>query len=90
MTGVAPRDWPVTGQVFRRVAMTPETEIVKTRFGADPNGSAAAAMTTDTRVGAAPIGEVVMTLTTVHRALFVVRKAEDQWLATAHEGFTQH
>ena len=70
--------------------MTPETEVVKARFGTDPNGSAAAAMATDTRVGAGPIGEVVMTQNTVHRAMFVVRKAQDQWLAAAHEGFTQH
>ena len=70
--------------------MTPETELVKARFGTDPNGSAAAAMTTDTRVGAAPIGEVVMTVKTVHRAVLVVGKTQDQWLATAHEGFTQH
>ena len=70
--------------------MTTETEVVKTRFGADLNDRAAAAMTTDARILAALIGEVVMTLNTVHRAMFVVRKAEDQWLATAHEGFTQH
>ena len=69
--------------------MTPETELVKARLGTHPNG-AAAAMTTDTRVGAGPIGEVVMTLNTVHRAMFVVREAQDQWLATAYEGFTQH
>ena len=77
MTGVAPRDWPVTDQVRRRVAMTPETKVVKARFGTDPNGSAATAMTTDTRLGTALIGEVVMTLNTVHRAMFVVRKAQD-------------
>ena len=69
--------------------MTTETEVVKARFGADSNGSAAAAMTTDARIGTAPIGEVVMTLNTVHRAMFVVRKVEDQRLATAQERLTQ-
>ena len=41
--------------------MTTETEVVKARLGADSNLSAAAAMTTDARIGAALIGEVVMT-----------------------------
>ena len=69
--------------------MTTETEVVKARFGADLNGSAAAAMTTDARIGTAPIDEVVMTLNAVHRAMFVVRKAQDQRLTTAQEWFTQ-
>jgi hypothetical protein len=57
--------------------MTPETKVVKARLGTNPNGSAATAMTADTRLGAAPIGEIVMTLNTVHRAMLVVRKAQD-------------
>jgi len=61
MAGIAPRDRPVTDQVRRRVAMTTETEVVKARLGTDSNLSAAAAMTTDARIGAALIGEVVMT-----------------------------
>ena len=61
MAAIAPRDRPVTDQVRRRVAMTTETEIVKARLGADSNLSAAAAMTTDARIAAALIGEVVMT-----------------------------
>ena len=77
MAGVAPRDRPVTGQVRRGVAMTTETEVVKARFGADPNGRAAAAMTTDARVSTAPIDEVVMTRDAVHLAVFVVRKTQD-------------
>ena len=61
MAGIAPRDRPVTDQVRRRVAMTTQTEVVKARLGTDSNLSAAAAMTTDARIGAALIGEVVMT-----------------------------
>ena len=41
--------------------MTTQTEVVKARLGTDSNLSAAAAMTTDARIGAALIGEVVMT-----------------------------
>jgi len=89
MAGVAPRDRPVTRQVRRGVAMTTETEVVKARFGADPNGRAAAAMTTDARIGTAAIGEVVMTLNAVHRAMFVVRKAQGQRLTTTQERFAQ-
>jgi hypothetical protein len=69
--------------------MTTETEVVKARFGADSNVSAAAAMTTDARVRTAAIGEVVMTLNAVHRAMFVMRKVEHQWLAAAQKRFTQ-
>ncbi len=68
--------------------MTTETEVVKARFGTDPNVSAAAAMTTDARVFTAPIEEVVMTLNAVYRAMFVVRKAQGQRFTTAHERFT--
>ena len=70
--------------------MTTEAEVMKARLGAHPNGSTAAAMTADTRVATGPVDEIVMTLNTVHRAMFVVREAQDQWLATAYEGFTQH
>jgi len=69
--------------------MTTKTEVMKARFGAGPNGSAAAAMTTDARIFTAAIGEVVMTLNAVHRAMFVVRKAQGQRLTTAQERFTQ-
>ena len=89
MAGVAPSDRSVTGQARRGVAMTTETEVVKARFSADPNGSVAAAMATDARIATALIGEVVMTLNAVHRAMFVVRKAQDQRLTTAQERFTQ-
>lgn len=89
MAGGAPRDRPVAGQVRRRVTVTPETEVMKARFGADPNGGAAAAMTTDTRIATGPISEVVMTLNAVYRAMFVVRKAQDQRLATAHKRLAQ-
>ena len=61
MTGVAARDRPLAGKVRGGIAMTTETEVVKARLGADSNLSAAAAMTTDARVSAALIGEVVMT-----------------------------
>jgi len=57
--------------------MTTQTEVVKARFGADPNGSAAAAMTTDARIFTTPIDEVVMTRNAVHREMFLVRKAQD-------------
>ena len=77
VASVAPRRRPVTGQVRRGVAMTTEAEVVKARFGADPNGSTAAAMTTDARVFTAPIDEVVMTRDAVHRAVFLVRKTQD-------------
>jgi len=79
----------MAGEVRRRVAMTTKTEIVEARFCADPDAGAAAAMATDTRVGAGPIGEVVMTLNAVHRAMLVMRKTEDQWLTATQEGFTQ-
>ena len=69
--------------------MTSETELMKARFGADLNGGAAATMTTDARILAAQIGEVVMTLNAVHRTMFVVRKPEDQRLITTQERFTQ-
>src|SRR3979409_1697845 len=89
MAGVAPCDRPVTGQRRTGVAMTTATEVVKARFGAGPNGNAAAAMTTDARIFTAAIGEVVMTLNAVHRAMFEVRKAQGQRLTTAQERFTQ-
>ena len=69
--------------------MTAETEVVKARFRADADRGAVAAMTTDARVGTAPIGKVVMTLNAVHLAMFVVGKAQHQWLTTAQERFTQ-
>ena len=69
--------------------MTTETEVVKARLGADSNLSAAAAMTTDARVSAALIGEVVMTFNAVHRAMFVVRKVQDQSVTAAQERFAQ-
>jgi len=89
VAAVAPRYRSVAGEVRRRVAMTTKTEIVEARFCADPDAGAAAAMATDTRVGAGPIGEVVMTLNAVHRAMLVMRKTEDQWLTATQEGFTQ-
>ena len=76
MAGVAPCDGPVAGEVGRGVAMATETEVVKARFGADSNGSAAAAMTTDARIFTAPIDEVVMTRNAVHRAVFIVWKTQ--------------
>ena len=69
--------------------MTTETEVVKTRFGADLNDRAAAAMTTDARILAALIGEVVMTLNTVHGAMLVMWKCEQQRLFSTQERFTQ-
>jgi hypothetical protein len=69
--------------------MTAEAEVVKARFGAQLNNSAAAAMTTDARVSTAAIREVVMTLDAVHCAVLVVRKVNDQPLTTAEERFTQ-
>ena len=61
VAGAAPRDWPVTCQVRRRVAMTTQAEVVKASFGANANVGAAAAMTTYARVVPALICEVVMT-----------------------------
>lgn len=69
--------------------MTTETEVVKARLGADLNGRAAAAMTTDARIVAAAIVEVVMALNAVHRAMFVVREPKDQRFTTTQERFTQ-
>ena len=69
--------------------MTTETEVVKTRFGADANVRSAAAMTTDARISTAPIGKVVMTLNAVYLTMFVVRKAQHQRFTTAQERFTQ-
>lgn len=69
--------------------MASETAVVKARFGADPNGSAMAAMTTDARILTSPIDEVVMTQDAVHRAMLVVREAQDQRFTTAQERFTQ-
>ena len=69
--------------------MTTEAEVVKARFGADPNGSTAAAMTTDARICTAPIDEVVMTRNAVHRAVFLVRKPQDEGLISAQERFAQ-
>ena len=89
MADVAPGNRPVTAQVRRGIAMTAETEVMKACFGADFNGCAAATMTTDARILAAQIGEVVMALNAVHRAMFVVRKPEDQRLITLQERFTQ-
>jgi hypothetical protein len=89
VAGVAAGDRPVTVEVGRRVAMTAETELMETGFGPDPDGHAAAAVTTDAGIGAAAIGEVVMTLDAVHRAMFVVRKGERQRLAARHEGLAQ-
>ena len=69
--------------------MATETEIVKARFGADTNVSAAASMTADARARSASIGEVVMTLNAVHLAMFFVGKAQEQRLTTPHERFTE-
>ena len=69
--------------------MTTETEVMKACFGADPNSSAIAAMTADTRVGTAAINEVVVALDAVHGAMFVVRKVQNQRLTTPQEWFTQ-
>jgi hypothetical protein len=63
--------------------MTTKTEVVKARFGADPDRSAAAAVTTDARIFTAPIDEVVMTRNAVHPAVFLVRKTQNQRLTTA-------
>jgi hypothetical protein len=62
---------------------------VKTRFGAHPNVSAAAAVTADARIRAGLIGEVVVTVNAVHLAMFVVRKIQDQPITTGQERFTQ-
>src|SRR5215469_3522339 len=77
MASLAPRHRPVTGQVRRGLAMTAETEVVEARFGADPDGRAAAAVTTDARICPASIDEIVMTGNAVHRAMFLVRKAQN-------------
>lgn len=69
--------------------MTAETEVVKARFGADPNGSSAAAMTADARTFTAAVDEVVMALNAAHRPMFVVRKVQGQWLTAAQERLTQ-
>jgi hypothetical protein len=69
--------------------MTTETEIVKACFGTNPDVGTATAMTADTRVGPAPIDEIVMTLNAVHCAMLVVGKAEDQRLTAAQEWLTQ-
>ena len=69
--------------------MATETEIMKTRLGADPNGSAAAAVATEARIFTAPIGEVVMTMNAVHRAMFVVGKTKNQRFTAMQERFTQ-
>ena len=89
MAGAASAHRPVTRQVCGRVAMTPQTEIVKARLSADPKGHATAAMATDARIGTGAIGEVVMTLNAVHREMLVVREGEDQRLAPRPEGLTQ-
>ena len=69
--------------------MTTKTEVVEARFCADPDAGAATAMATDTRVGTSPIGEVVMTLNAVHRAMLVMRKTEDQWFTATQQRLTQ-
>ena len=69
--------------------MATETEVVKTRFGAHPKVCPAAAMTTDARIGASAIDEVVVTLNAVHLPVPVVRKAQDQWFTTPHKWLTQ-
>jgi len=69
--------------------MATETEIVITRFHANPNVRTAAAVTTDARAFAAVIEVVVMTHSAVHRAVPVVRKVQHQALTTAQERFTQ-
>jgi hypothetical protein len=75
----------MTGKVRRRVAVAAETEVVKACFGANSNLSAATAMTAYARLGATLIGEVVMTQDAVHRAMFVMRKVEDQSITTRQE-----
>ncbi len=69
--------------------MAGETEVVEARFGADPNGSAMAAVTTDARILTGPIDEVMMAQDAVHRAMLVVREAQDQRFTTTQERFTQ-
>ena len=65
--------------------MTTETEVVKTRFRADPNHRPAAAMTADARLLAAPVDVVVMTVNALHGAVFVVREVYGEPLTTAQE-----
>ena len=89
MAGVAPHDGPVAGEVGRGVAMATETEVVEARFGANRNATAAAAMATDTRFRTGPIGEVMVALNAVHRAMLVMRKFHDHRLTTMQECFTQ-
>lgn len=89
MAGVAARDRSMTGQERGRIAVTAEAEVVKARFSADANVRSAAAMTTDARIGTAPIGKVVMTLNAVYLAMLVVREAQYERFTTAQEGFTQ-
>jgi hypothetical protein len=69
--------------------MTTEAEVVKARFGPDPNGSAGAAMTTDAGTLTASIEVVVMTHNTAHRAVLVVRKVQAQPLTAAQERLAQ-
>ena len=85
MTGTATRDRPGAGQVRRGIAMTTETEVVKTRFRPDPNRRAAAAMTADAGLRAAPIDVVVMTLNALHGAVFVVGKVYGEPFSAAQE-----
>ena len=69
--------------------MTTETEVVKACFDPDSNLRAAAAMTAYAGLGAALVGEVVMTQNAVHRAMFVMREVQRQALATAQERLPQ-
>lgn len=89
MAAGAFRDRPVSGQASGRIAMTSETEIVKARLGAHPNGGAVAAVTTDARLLTAPIDVVVMTLNAVHCTVFVVREVQGQPLTAAQERLAQ-
>ena len=69
--------------------MTAETEVMKACFRTDSNLSAAAAMTTYTGLGAALVGEVVMTKNAVHRAMLVMRKVQGQTLTAGQERLPQ-
>lgn len=89
MAGAAARNRPMAAHVPRRIPVAAETKVMKAGFGADSKVCSAAAMTTDTGTGPAPVDEVVMTQNAVHLAMFVVRKAQDQRLAAPHERFAE-
>ena len=76
MAGLAARRRAVMFELCWRIAMAPQAEVVKARFGTDLDRRSAAAVTTDAGIAASPIAEVVVALDAIDVAVFIMGKVD--------------